>query len=37
MHAVQVCDEAWIPALSQSLFFLGAIPGMITFGWFADR
>ena len=25
-----------VPALSQSLFFLGAIPGMIFFGWFAD-
>ena len=31
-----VCDQAWIPALSQSCFFLGAIPGMIFFGWFAD-
>ena len=31
-----VCDRAWIPALSQSLFFSGAIPGMIFFGWFAD-
>ena len=31
-----VCDKAWIPALSQSCFFLGAIPGMIFFGWFAD-
>ena len=31
-----VCDQAWIPALSQSLFFCGAIPGMIFFGWFAD-
>ena len=31
-----VCDQAWIPALSQSCFFLGAIPGMMFFGWFAD-
>ena len=31
-----VCDQAWIPALSQSLFFIGAIPGMIFFGWFSD-
>ena len=31
-----VCGRAWIPALSQSLFFAGAIPGMIFFGWFSD-
>ena len=31
-----VCKKSWIPALSQSLFFAGAIPGMIFFGWFAD-
>ena len=31
-----VCHRAWIPALSQSLFFAGAIPGMIFFGWFSD-
>ena len=31
-----VCHQAWIPALSQSLFFAGAIPGMIFFGWLAD-
>ena len=31
-----VCGRAWIPALSQSLFFCGAIPGMMFFGWFAD-
>ena len=31
-----VCDRAWIPALSQSLFYIGAIPGMIFFGWFSD-
>jgi len=26
-----------IPALSQLLFFTGAIPGMLVFGWLADR
>ena len=31
-----VCDQAWIPAMSQSLFYIGAIPGMIFFGWFSD-
>jgi len=31
-----VCDQAWIPALSQSMFFCGAIPGMVVFGWFSD-
>ena len=31
-----VCDRAWVPALSQSLFFTGAIPGMLTFGWLSD-
>ena len=31
-----VCGRAWIPALSQSLFFAGAIPGMIFVGWFSD-
>ena len=31
-----VCDEAWIPALSQTFFFLGAVPGMMVFGWFSD-
>jgi len=31
-----VCDKAWIPALSQLLFFMGAIPGMLFFGWFSD-
>ena len=25
-----VCDQAWIPALSQTVFFLGAIPGMFS-------
>ena len=31
-----VCDQGWIPALSQTVFFLGAIPGMLFFGWFSD-
>ena len=31
-----VCGRAWIPALSQSLFFAGAIPGILFFGWFSD-
>jgi len=31
-----VCDQAWIPALSQTVFFFGAIPGMLFFGWFSD-
>ena len=32
-----VCDKAWIPALSQSLLFAGAIPGMLIFGWVSDK
>ena len=31
-----VCDKAWIPALSQLLLFMGAIPGILFFGWFSD-
>ena len=31
-----VCGWAWIPALSQSLFFAGAIPGILFVGWFSD-
>ena len=31
-----VCDDAWIPALSQTVFFFGAIPGMLIFGWLSD-
>ena len=31
-----VCDQAWIPALSQTMFFFGAIPGVLVFGWFSD-
>ena len=31
-----VCEQAWIPALSQTIFFLGAIPGMLFFGWLSD-
>ena len=32
-----VCDKAWIPALSQSLLFAGAIPGVLIFGWISDH
>lgn len=31
-----VCDNAWIPALSQTAFFFGAIPGMLILGWLSD-
>jgi len=31
-----VCEENWIPALSQTVLFFGAIPGMLFFGWFSD-
>lgn len=31
-----VCDDAWIPALSQTAFFFGAIPGMLILGWLSD-
>ena len=31
-----VCEQAWIPALSHTIFFFGAIPGMLFFGWFSD-
>jgi len=32
-----VCEDAWVPAMSQSIFFLGAVPGMLFFGWFCDH
>lgn len=32
-----VCDNAYLPTLSQSIFFLGAIFGGLLFGWIADR
>jgi len=32
-----VCQDAWIPAMSQGIFFLGAIPGTIGFGYFSDN
>ena len=32
-----VCDRAWIPPLSQTLFFVGNIPGTLFFGWFSDH
>jgi len=32
-----VCDDSWIPAFSQSIFFVGAVPGMLFFGWLSDH
>lgn len=32
-----VCDDSYLPTLSQSVFFLGAICGGLLFGWIADR
>ncbi len=32
-----VCDEAWRPSFSQSMFFAGAICGTIIFGWISDH
>lgn len=32
-----VCDNAYLPTLSQSIFFCGAIVGGLLFGWIADR
>lgn len=32
-----VCDDSYLPSLSQSVFFLGAICGGLLFGWIADR
>lgn len=32
-----VCDNAFLPTLSQSIFFCGAIVGGLLFGWIADR
>merc|ERR1712130_218202 len=32
-----VCDDSWIPAFSQSIFFVGAVPGMPFFGWLSDH
>jgi len=32
-----VCDDSWIPAFSQSIFFIGAVPGMLFFGWLSDH
>jgi len=32
-----VCEESWIPAFSQSIFFVGAVPGMLFFGWLSDH
>lgn len=32
-----VCENAYLPTLSQSIFFCGAIVGGLLFGWIADR
>lgn len=32
-----VCDQAWIPSLSQAVFFIGAIPGTMGFGYISDN
>ena len=32
-----VCDDAWKPAFTQSMFFCGAIFGALIFGWISDR
>lgn len=32
-----VCENAYLPTLSQSIFFVGAIFGGLLFGWIADR
>lgn len=32
-----VCDDATLPTIAQSIFFLGAIVGGLLFGWIADR
>ena len=32
-----VCENDFLPTLSQSIFFLGAICGGLLFGWIADR
>ncbi|XP_063698677.1 carcinine transporter-like [Culicoides brevitarsis] len=32
-----VCGDSYLPTLSQSVFFVGAICGGLLFGWIADR
>jgi MFS family permease len=32
-----VCDDAWKPAFTQSVFYMGAICGTIFFGWTSDH
>ena len=32
-----VCDDAWRPAFTQSLFYAGGIVGTLFFGYTADR
>merc|ERR1719288_316009 len=32
-----VCDDAWKPAFTQSMFYAGAIIGTLIFGWISDH
>merc|ERR1719383_120098 len=32
-----VCDQSWVPSLSQAIFFMGAIPGTLGFGYISDN
>lgn len=32
-----MCDDAALPTIAQSVFFIGAIVGGLLFGWIADR
>jgi len=32
-----VCDDAWKPAFTQSIFYAGAIIGTLIFGWISDH
>ena len=32
-----VCNDAWKPAFTQSIFYVGAICGTLIFGWVSDH
>jgi len=32
-----VCEQAWVPSFSQAIFFVGAIPGTLGFGYISDN
>ena len=32
-----VCDDAWKPAFTQSVFYIGAVCGTLVFGWVSDH